>query len=164
VTTGAPSSVALAAPPGWAPLLEEPAGLPHVQEALGTGLLVAMLVPAGEVEVAARSLARASAFVLVVDDTRSGAAPVRPADVPALKARLRAERAALPVSCDGPSTICFDLPTEAAAGAERARVATAYVAVAGRLVVVHATAVGTSHEAPRRALAAVTEQLLALDR
>jgi hypothetical protein len=154
------SSIALASPPGFTPLLKDTAKLPEVSKIVGSSFLIGMFVRADEVAAAASSLEDASVFVLVVDDTRAGPRPVKPSEFPAFKARIRKELArGATVSCETERTICFDLASQPAPfGPAKAHVTSGFANVDGRVVIVHAAA----RETPEghRALDAMLERLL----
>jgi hypothetical protein len=157
------SSIALAPPPGFTPLLKDVARLPEVAKVVGSGFLVGMFVRADEVAAAASSLEDASMFVLVVDDTRAGARPTKPSEFPAFKERVRKELAPqASVSCETERTICFDLASQPAPlGLAKTRVTSGFANVDGRLVIVHVAARGAPEG--RRALDAMLERLLSGD-
>lgn len=156
-----PSAVALSPLPGWASVLKDKGELPRVRDAVKGSFLIGVYVPEGQLAAANEDLSRASAFLVASDDPRGGAEPLRPAAFPGVKAALRKELARMEVSCETERAICFDLPSSAAAGEERPRLSAGFVNVKGRLVVLHASAVGAGHEAPRRLLTQAIERLLA---
>ncbi len=96
------SSLALALPPGWEPLLIDPYANEALRSAVNTSLFIGAFVPVGTAE----SQSKPIQMVLVLDDVRYGPNPIRPKDFAAVKKRFASELGAAQLTCDEPDRAC----------------------------------------------------------
>lgn len=145
------SSLALAVPPGWQPLLVDPATDRKAALAIGPGFLVGAFVPSH----ASTSPAQ---VVFVVDDTRYAPSPVRQAEFIAVRKRFASEIGDAFIVCDKTDKICALLRQ-----ANGPSVYTELVNVKGRVAIISSSAEDKTEETTQRLRKAVQtfgEQLL----
>ena len=148
------SSLAMHVPPGWHPLLVDPATDGNLGHAVGNSFLIGEFAPLkGE---AADS--RPSQLVLVLDDTRYGASPVRQGSFGSVKKRFTAELGIARPTCDEIDRVCASLQL-----ADGRQVYTELFNVNGRVVMVSSTgqAQFSTTDLMRRSVRTFVEQLRA---
>src|SRR5450830_44515 len=128
------SSLALSVPPGWQPLLVDPAADRKAALAIGPGFLVGAFVPS-------HASASPAQVVFVVDDTRYAPAPVRQAEFVAIRKRFTREIGDAVIVCDQADKICALLQQS-----NGASVYTELVNVKGRVAIISASAEGKTEE------------------
>jgi hypothetical protein len=96
------SSLAMGVPPGWEPLLVDPASDKQLGAAVDTSLFIGAFVPR-EPKGSDSPLGR---YVLVVDDVRYGPSPVRSTEFTSVKKRFASELGNAKLTCDQPDRVC----------------------------------------------------------
>lgn len=127
---GVSSSLALTPPPGYLPSMKDPFEDPALARGINSNFLIGQFSAAES---------GSSHYVLLVEDSRTGARPVKPADFRRLKASLKQEVGEQFVSCEDERRICFD--TRPSTEAPR-YMTTTFVNVKGRVAIVYAVLVG----------------------
>jgi len=147
------SSLALRLPEGWDPYLVDPAQDRRLGQAVGTSLFVGAFVPSD----ANPSSSQRALLVLVVDDVRSGPAPVREAEFKEVKRRFAGELGRGRLLCDQADRACAMLNMP-----EGGLVYTELFNVRGRVAMVSSTTPfddANSVKAARSAVQVFVEQL-----
>jgi hypothetical protein len=152
---GPPSSLVLSAPDGYAPVLGDPSTDMELAQAINSNFLVGQF--AANDPVGLRN-------VLVLDDYKVGAKPMKPADFAEFKKAIVRELGRK-TSCEDAQKICFNnifVPQGTKSTAGR-YITTIFLNVKGRVAMIHGAASGPASSASKmaeRAAHAFAEQLL----
>jgi len=153
VGKGAPSSLRVAAPEGFTAITRDLQQNPELAQIVGNNTLLGLYVPSNT-PANERSPRR---FLVAMEDTRSGAEPVKPADFPGFKKVVQGELNAttmartsqryLGVSCDTQDRLCIDA-AQTQPGAKSAEtppsgyVSAVFTHALGRVVVIYSVGEG----------------------
>ncbi|MEO8154436.1 MAG: hypothetical protein ABI605_15305 [Rhizobacter sp.] len=153
VSRGPISSILLSVPAGYEPLMKDPASDPELAQAINANFLIGQFVATGQAEGSpSQGLAAGGHYVLVVEDYKSGAKPMKRADFGPFKAMLKSEIGASKLSCEDEMKICFDT-VETPAGNQAAQgakyMSTQFVNVKGRVVIIYSVAFGEAARVAR---------------
>jgi hypothetical protein len=158
---GTPSSLAMTAPAGYVPLTTDPSADPALARAINSNFVIGHFTPAKS------GPAVKAHYVLLVEDYRSGARPVKSADFRRLKVTLKQQIGQHYVSCEDDKTLCFDTRPSAGEGGPQTETSrymtTTFVNVQGRVAIIYALVIGgpeKNQELARRSANVFAAQIL----
>jgi hypothetical protein len=159
IGAGPVSSLALTVPKDFAPVLTDPFGPsadPHLAKAINANFLIGQFVPPRSPE---------TVTVLVIEDSKTGSRPIKPAEFRQFKALRKQETGQDKVSCDDEKRLCFNTATsEGGIGSQPPQTSrsltTEYVNLKGRIAIIYAVAFGGTSEDAKRSADVFAEQIM----
>jgi hypothetical protein len=156
VGAGAVSSLLLTVPESHVPVLKDPYGPfadQHLLMAINYNFLIGQFVPAGSEKAWAEGMPMpGQGYVLVVEDSRIGSRPIKPADFRQFKASRKQEIGQDKVSCEDEKRLCFSTAFSAQGriSSQPSQISryltTEFVNVKGRVAIIYGLAFGGTSE------------------
>ncbi len=146
VNRGPVSSLDFTVPDGYQPVSSDPYANQEMAKALNSNFLIGQFVESTSSQ--ANSLSVTDPFVLVMEDYRTGARPIRSLEFSDLKKRLKADIGMKNISCETDKIICFENSYQLnESGTVQSYVTVEFVNVKGRVAIVYGSAQSTTKNA-----------------
>ena len=153
VGSGPVSSLLLTVPEAFVPVLKDPFSDPELAKGINSNFLIGQFVPEGSAKASPAGMPiPGRGYVLVVEDSRTGSRPMKPADFRQFKVALKQEIGQDKVSCEDERKLCFNTAHSVQAGGASQRtqdsrlMTTEFVNVKGRIAIIFGMAFGGTPE------------------